>query len=202
MKKISKKSPIGAIICLIVGIIFIIASFGFYFYTLPYTNTIIPGVESISLIIVGVVIIIGTIIGRRIAIFIPKENRENVIKGSAILIIGVIDLLSFIAFRINRPEAFNEYFFLYLDGSIIGIAIILAGIFTIRPMESKSGKKIPGISAMIFGVIIIIIPLFNISIWWNSGPGAKLGALAMASPLWLIGIIFFIYGLYLVKKAT
>jgi len=154
------------------------------------------------LIAIGVIIIIGTVIGSRIVVFISKENRERVIKGSVILLIGVVDLISFIAFRINKPDPFKEYFVLYIDASIIGIALILTGIFTIRPMQSRNGKTILGISTMAFGVIIIIIPLFHISIWWNAGRGARRGAFAMSSPLWLIGIIFFIYGISSVIKAT
>ena len=143
---------------------------------------------------------IGTAIGSRIVVFIPKENRERIFKGSVIVLIGAVVLGSFIAFRIIKPDPFMEYFILYIDASIIGIALILAGIFTIRPMQSRNGKTILGIITMAFGVIIIIIPLFHISIWWNAGLGARLGAFGMTSPFWLIGIIFFIVLYVYIRK--
>ncbi|MHA1986854.1 MAG: hypothetical protein ACW98D_09460, partial [Promethearchaeota archaeon] len=144
------------------------------------------------MIVVGVIIVITAFISRRIIILIKEENRNRVLKGSVVLLIGVIVLISFTAFRINKPEPFMEYYILYIDACIIGIALILAGTFTIIPIQSKNGKIILGIITIVFGVIIIIIPLFHISIWWNSGIGARGGALAMASPLFLIGILFLI----------
>jgi len=153
------------------------------------------------LIAIGVIIIIGTIIGSKIVVFIPKENKESVTKGSVILLIGTVVLVSFITFWIIKPDPFKEFFFLYIDASIIGIALILTGIFTIRPMQSRNGKTIIGITSIVFGVIIIIVPLFHISIWANAWYAPLWGAIAMSFPLWLVGIIFFILGASLFIKA-
>lgn len=139
-----------------------------------------------------------------------EEKNKGKIQGGVILLIGTIVLVMFITLTIRIFQShpndfamiFEGSFFPYVDASIIGIALTLTGIFTIRPMQSRNGKTILGISTMVFGVIIIIIPLFHISIWWNASPSALVGAFVTSSFFWLVGIIFFIYGISLVIKVT
>lgn len=208
VRKISEnrsiKGKVAVIVLLVIGIILIVVGFPLlnkpaYSYTELLGSNLLP---------IGVVITLFAIIGG-IVVFIPKEDKEEkrrIIKGGLVLFIGIIILLIDTVISLipswKRSVYTRDAFILYIDTITIGIALILTGIFTIRPIQSRNGKIILGITSMIVGVIIIIIPLFHISIWWsNTFSGPMKGALGASSPFWLIGIIFVKHGISLVLRA-
>jgi len=80
------------------------------------------------------VITFFTIIGG-IVIFFPiedKENRRRIIKGRLILFIGS---LIFLFDTLLGDVYTKDALFLFIDSIVIGIAFILTGIFTIRPIN-------------------------------------------------------------------
>lgn len=186
-----------------IGIVFIAVGFplsnkpAYNYYELIVSN----------LLYIGEVITFFAIIGG-IVVFIPKEDKEKrkrMIQGCLIVLIGIliflIDMVIYMIPSWKRSVYTKDGFILYIETIIIGIALILTGIFTIRPMQSRNGIISLGITSIIFGLIIIIIPLFHVSIWWSktfSGP--MKGAIAASSPFWLIGLIYLIKGISLVIK--
>lgn len=141
VRKISEnrsiKGKVAVIVFLVIGIILIVV--GLPLLNKPaHTYTELLGS---NLLPIGVVITLFAIIGS-IVVFIPKEDKEEkrrIIKGGLVLFIGIIILLIDTVISLIPSWKISVYtkdaFILYIDTITIGIALILTGIFTIRPIQ-------------------------------------------------------------------
>lgn len=85
------------------------------------------------------------------------------------------------------------------------IAFILISIFSIRPAKTHKGKTILGLTSMIFGVVIILLPLIDILIrvsntdithqLWVFASGIRIISLFL-----IAGTILVVHGLFMFRR--
>ncbi|MFX1525620.1 MAG: hypothetical protein ACFFCC_19085 [Promethearchaeota archaeon] len=140
-----------------------------------------------------------------------ERKEKNSIIGGISLIIGVIILLCMIPSSIvvfySVAAFLSAYIYLWLDGLVLGIFMILYAIFMIRPAKTISRKQNLGLAAMIFGLILIILPIVGIGIQIYSYSilyGFSYVSIVVSIPFLIItipGIAVLVHGRFLLKRS-
>ena len=96
-------------------------------------------------------------------------KERNTIIGAISLIIGLI-LILFTLPMLTNPYTFSIYAllqyntYLYLDMFALAITMLLHAYFLIKPTRTFKGKQNLAISAMVFGLVLVIIPTIGIGL--------------------------------------
>lgn len=91
-------------------------------------------------------------------------EKKRIIRGVLFVLVGVLCIfyLIFMALVVFEPLEIISLPFIAME--FLAIAFILAGIFSIRPAKTHKGKMILGLTSMIFGAVIFLLPLINVLI--------------------------------------
>ena len=96
-------------------------------------------------------------------------KERNTIIGAISIIIGVILILSILPW-LTSPYAFSidallsYYTYLYLDLFVLAITMLLYAYFLIKPTRTLKGMQNLAISAIVFGLVLVIIPIIGIGL--------------------------------------
>ncbi len=145
------------------------------------------------------------------------KKERNRIMGVVTFFIGFIIIIIELPFLFNFSSyslllglflGDNNCFFLALF--VLAITLFLYAYFMIRPIKSLRGKKNLGIVAMIFGGVLVILPLIGIAIVFLPDSLESyipffflhniLGGVIPYLGLLIPGIILFIHGWYMRKN--
>jgi hypothetical protein len=142
-------------------------------------------------------------------------KERNIIIGVVIFFIGFITIISIVPILIGLiiySSHFNILIFIdfqiyiYFDLVVLAITLLLYAYFIVRPIKSLKGKKILAIVTMIFGGVLVVIPLigtgFQLYRFLDSylmHPQIIIGQIFLFALL-LPGIILFIHGWYMRKN--
>jgi len=133
----------------------------------------------------------------------PDEKR--IIRGVLFILLGVIFNLYLFAMLIIF-FGFDLIISLSFTGMILlANAFILIGFFSIRPAKTAKGKMILGLTSMIFGLLIFLLPLIDTFIQ-ISGINIAYQFLYLTSrilsiSIYLIaGAILFVHGLFMFRR--
>ena len=142
-------------------------------------------------------------------------KERNTIIGAISLIISVILILYIL------PVFSNPHFFsidallrldtyLFLDMIVLAITMLLYAYFLIKPTRTLKGKQNLAISAMVFGLVLVILPIIASGIgiysyitspYFNYSYISYALMIVMPSVVMLIpGVALLIHGLFLRKK--
>lgn len=137
------------------------------------------------------------------------HKERNIIIGvisSITSIMLLMFLIPFLPFTFLRFDPTEPLTYLFLDIVALIITLNIYAIFMIKPTRSPKGKKNLGITIMILGIILILIPLLGISIqiFWFFVGYFSLVYLTILIPfigLLIPGLAFNIHGWFLIQKA-
>jgi len=101
-----------------------------------------------------------------------ETKERNTIIGAISLMIGLILILFSLPFIISFTSAFtsdmlaytllSSYTYLYLDLFFLAITMFIYAYFLIKPTRTFKGKQNLAISAMVFGLVLVILPMIGI----------------------------------------
>ena len=138
-----------------------------------------------------------------------EHKERNTIIGvisSIISIMLLMFLIPFIPFTFLRFDPTEPLTYLFLDILALIITLNIYAFFMIKPTPTPKGKKTLGITTMILGGILILIPLIGIfiQIYWFFVGYFSLVYLTILIPfigLLIPGVTFNIHGWFLIQKA-
>jgi len=139
------------------------------------------------------------------------EIRErNIIIELISFILGVFLLIFSIPivtmiFLYNPSYYFNTSIgYLFLDLLVLAITLLLYAYFLIKPTKTLKGKENLALSAMIFGGMLIILPIiaigFGANYWFFSGN--EIYIIILYVMLLLPGVALFVHGWFLKRPTT
>ena len=94
-------------------------------------------------------------------------KERNTIIGAISLIFGVILILYTLPwfeyiFKLNA--LLFSYTYIFLDLFVLAITVFIYAYFLTKPTRTLKGKQILAISAMVFGLVLVILPMIGIGV--------------------------------------
>ena len=90
----------------------------------------------------------------------PEEER--IIRGVLFLLAGVLYNLYLFFMAWEVFELIEIISLSFIAMTFLATAFVLIGIFSIRPAKTHKGKMILGLTSMIFGGVIFLLPIIDI----------------------------------------
>jgi hypothetical protein len=136
-------------------------------------------------------------------------DEKRILRGVIFLIIGGIVVLVMIYPVISMFSSpyFSIYSILSLDAVVLGLALILIGIFSIWPVKTDEGRKGLGLTSIIFGIVLALMPIISMIVQISEigMPYFFMYLLSYAFPLGLyliLGVALIVHGAFLIRRVN